>query len=151
MIEDTAYAPALLIGGAGALWDVRSRTLPNPLCLALVVASVAALGIVGGTGAVLWGLAHAAIALAAGVGLFALGWIGGGDAKFYAAAAAGVPLSHAPAMLAWTALGGLVLLTLISAGRLVRGERVLATATWSVPYGVAIYIGFCASVWIGGG
>ena len=80
------------IAVTGSYLDLRTRRLPNWLCLAGLVAGLAFGLAVGGWPAAAIALLHALIALIVGAGLFALGGIGGGDAKFYAALAAWFPL-----------------------------------------------------------
>ncbi len=146
MIADLALAFALLVAATGAVWDIRSRRIPNALCAVLAVASLASLILSQGMDAAGWGLLHGAIALVIGMVLFRFGMVGGGDAKFYAAAALGIPFSEALPMLFWTSIGGafllLVLLVLFAVKRRVgprdKKGRVM------VPYGVAIFIGFVA-------
>lgn len=144
-IKSVLLAVCLAFAAAGAVWDIRARRIPNWVCLLLAVAALAyAWGATGQSG-LLWGAAHAAIALAVGVVLFAWGVIGGGDAKFYAAAALAIPLPQGLALLGWTSVAGLVLLTII-----VIGNRLFAKIRKSlkqlrkmeIPYGVAIAAGF---------
>ena len=120
--------------------------MPNALCALLAVASLVSLGLLKGWDAVPWGLLHAVIALAVGMGLFALGWIGGGDAKFYAAAACAMQLVDGFSLLAWTSIAGIGLLLVTALLRFVRGHPVLRKGSWSVPYGVAIGLGLAGSL-----
>lgn len=146
MIADIAFAFALLVAAAGAVWDIRSRRIPNALCAVLAVVSLASLGFSHGWEGAGWGLLHGGLALVIGMILFRFGMIGGGDAKFYAAAALGIPFSEALPMLFWTSIGGafllLALLVLFAVKRKLgprdKKGRVM------VPYGVAIFIGFAA-------
>ena len=135
----------LMLAAAGAGWDIRSRRIPNWVCLLLAIGAIAFVFAAAGGSGLLWSLAHAAIALIIGAALFAFGIIGGGDAKFYAAAALAIPLPNGLALLGWTSTAGLVLLIAI-----VIGNRLLARHRKSfqelrkmeVPYGVAIASGF---------
>lgn len=89
-------------------------------------------------------------ALCAGVAMFALNWIGGGDAKLFAASALWLGLPALVPFLAWTAIAGGALATLLLLARksplanLVRGPfwvgRLLEPKA-DVPYGVAIAVG----------
>jgi len=138
-------AVCLAFAAAGAAWDIKSRRIPNWVCLLLAVAAVAFVSAAAGESGLLWSLAHAAIALTVGVALFAFGIIGGGDAKFYAAAALAIPLQNGLALLGWTSAAGLVLLVVI-----IVGNRTVAKVRkplgelrkMEVPYGVAIASGF---------
>lgn len=142
---DLALAACMVLAAAGAVWDIASRRIPNWLCLLLAAASLGYAWSAGGTDAMLWGAAHALVALVVGMGLFALGVIGGGDAKFYSAAAFAIPLYQGLPFLGWTSVAGLVLLIV-----LVVGNRVFAKVRkpmselrrMEVPYGVAIASGF---------
>jgi len=148
MIADIALAFALLVAAAGAVWDVRSRRIPNVLCAVLAIASLASLILSQGIGLAGWGMLHGAAALVVGMVLFRLGMVGGGDAKFYAAAALGIPFGDALTMLFWTSIGGGLLLFILMAvyafGRKVAGPRDRKGRVM-LPYGVAIFIGFAAS------
>jgi prepilin peptidase CpaA len=138
-------AACLALAAAGAAWDVRIRRIPNGLCLLLAVMAAAYAWWATGANGLLWGAAHAAIALAVGIGLFALGVIGGGDAKFYAAAALAVPLKAGFTLLGWTSAAGLVLLVVLVAGKLLfasSGKSMREMRKMPVPYGVAIAAGF---------
>ena len=144
-VKSVLLAVCLALASAGAGWDIKARRIPNWVCLLLAVAALAYAWASTGNSGLLWGAAHAAIALVVGAALFAFGIIGGGDAKFYSAAALAVPLANGLALLGWTSGAGLVLLV----GMIV-GNRVFARARKSlgelrkmeVPYGVAIAAGF---------
>ncbi|WP_341712976.1 prepilin peptidase [Erythrobacter sp.] len=99
MAAEIALALAAALGLIGAVWDLRTRRIPNWLVLAMAVAAAAAAALgpdwtlVGSTAI------HALIALLVGMLLFAVRMIGAGDAKFYAAAAFAIPLDRALPML----------------------------------------------------
>lgn len=139
------YWLCLAIGAVGAVWDIGWRKLPNLLCLALAAAGLTAVWQVLGVAALPSSLAHAALALIAGMLLFRLGVIGGGDAKFYAAAACALPLGRALPFLGWTSVSGLALLLVMMATRLAM-KKPAAPKGWSVPYGVAIYGGLAITL-----
>jgi prepilin peptidase CpaA len=149
-----AVFPAMTI--VAALRDATSYTIPNwisgLLVLGFPVAALAlglpqaGLGVHAGTGA---------IALVAGMAMFALGWIGGGDAKLFAAAGL---------WLGWPAGVTFILVTAVTGGGLavaLLGLRSiwlrpyvqdgpawfgrLATPGENVPYGVAIAVGALAA------
>ncbi len=137
-------AITLLIAFVGAGLDIKSRRIPNALCVALALASFASLVTGFGYDAVWGALGHSVIALVAGMTLFKLGMIGGGDAKFYAAAALGLPLDRALPMLLWTSIGGLLLLLALmlvfAVKRRFDGPRDKKGRVL-LPYGVAIFVG----------
>jgi len=148
MLEPVLW-PALVLAVVGAGIDIWKRKLPNTLCLALAVVSLAAVAWLHGPVLAGWGLAHAVIALLGGMVLFKFGIIGGGDAKFYAAAACsipGLPMASPLSLLLWTAVSGLVLVFAMLASRVVRkgASRSGLLKGWSVPYGVAI----AAGIWL---
>ena len=77
-----AALTALLV--IGAVSDMRTRRLPNWLCLALLVLGLVYAYYLGGFALTGWHFAHAMIAMVIGAGIFAAGIMGAGDAKFYA-------------------------------------------------------------------
>ena len=90
MITEPALIPAALFAVVGAVWDVRTRRIPNWLVALLALAAAGATLGMDGWSALGSSAIHAAIALVVGMGLFALRAIGAGDAKFYSAAALAV-------------------------------------------------------------
>src|SRR3546814_17067246 len=91
-----------------------------------------------------------AIALAAGMGLFAIGAWGGGDAKFYAGIAAFFPLDRGIELLVWVALLGGVMVIAWMVGRRVF-PRLMATKPGlhaKFPYVIAIDHGGIAAAWL---
>ena len=136
---------ALSIALVAALWDIRTRKIPNAVCLVLALTSFA--WSASSTPHLMGALIHFAIALGIGFLLFSFRWIGGGDAKFYAACALALPLSSGFAMLFFTSISGLVLVAILVALRLSRRAR-SPRSTWKrlqIPYGAAIFIGFAAT------
>lgn len=136
-----ATLAALLLWGA--VTDLRSRTIGNPLNLAIALL------------APLWwwanglalypdvalqlGLALAVFALFAG--LFALGWMGGGDVKLLGALALWLPGEAMIALLVIMALaGGVVTLVTVAHHRIAR-----RVGQPQIPYGVAIAL---AGLWV---
>lgn len=145
-----AVFPLLVI--VAALTDVTSFTIPNRVSALLFLAFFpAALAMGRPLGEIGADLAIFAVALLAGMGMFAAGWIGGGDAKLLAAASPWLGLAAMPAFLLVTALAGGALAVLLmnvrsswvqpylggAPGWLAR----LATPGADVPYGVAIATG----------
>ncbi|WP_417818943.1 A24 family peptidase [Tritonibacter scottomollicae] len=101
---------------------------------------------------------HFAIALVAGMGLFAMGWIGGGDAKLYASCALWFDLAAAPVLVFCITMAGLILLLAMLVTRRFRKRRIRpgpfeepdAKKSLQMPYGVAIAAGSIFTIyWIG--
>jgi prepilin peptidase CpaA len=143
---------ALLLFAAFALYgaylDIRFRTIPNVLNIVMAVAGLGAAWMVGGSTAAAYGLAHFAVALAAGMAIYALGLWGGGDAKFYAASAAWFELWAFPRLALAIALAGLGLLVVWFGARQVRGSPKQDGGKKELPYGVAIAVGgISAAMW----
>lgn len=147
--------PALVILGAAT--DVAAFTIPNWISLGLAAVFLpAALAMGMPLPAMGLHLAVGAVALVAGIAMFAAGWIGGGDAKLFAAAALWLGLPAAPTYLAATGIAGGVLvavLLVLRSGAL--RTRALAGPAWvarlaepagGVPYGVAIAAGALAAL-----
>ncbi|GAA0273391.1 prepilin peptidase [Alteraurantiacibacter aestuarii] len=139
----------VMIGLVASYLDVVRRVLPNWLSAVTFLTGIAASFALGGFEAAGSALLHAAIALAAGMGLFAAKAIGGGDAKFYAALAAWFGLDHALFLFVSVALAGLVLIPVWLVARQVKkpagplSER--DDAFSKLPYGLAISLGACIS------
>jgi prepilin peptidase CpaA len=142
--------PLLVI--IAALTDLTSFTIPNRISALLLAGFLpAALALGRPWGEVGVDAAVFAVALLAGMAMFAAGWIGGGDAKLLAAASLWLGLAAMPVFLLVTALAGGALAVLLmnvraswvqphlqaAPGWLAR----LATPGADVPYGVAIATG----------
>ncbi len=139
---------ALLAGAAAVLiWaaitDIRSRRIPNPLSLTIMVlfGLFAVLQLFSGTDwqtALLWPLVSALLVFAVGIALFAASLMGGGDVKLMSAVAlfAGPDFSLS-FILYVTLAGGLVALMTLLHAKLKDADPKAA----KVPYGVAITIG----------
>jgi prepilin peptidase CpaA len=146
--------PALVV--VAALKDATSYTIPNWISLALVAAFLP-VALISGVSLATLGvcLAAGAIALVAGMGMFAAGWIGGGDAKLFAVAVL---------WLGWPAGGTFMLVTGMAGGALTLGLlslrsgwfepilvgsppwiRKLGAPDGDIPYGVAIAVGALAA------
>lgn len=121
-----------------AVWDIRSRTIPNWLNLGVLTGGAVMLALVWPAADLLSHLAHFAIALVGAMLLFAFRLWGGGDAKFYAAAALWFDLGWALHFLAITAIAGGIVV--IAAGVV---ARLTKRPGWrkEIPYGAAIAIG----------
>jgi prepilin peptidase CpaA len=143
--EALLLAACLALAAVGAAWDAKVRRIPNWLCVLLAVPALAYAWTAAGESGLLWGAAHAALALVVGIGLFAMGAIGGGDAKFYSAAALAVPLQNGFALLGWTSAAGIVLLFVLVVAKLMfarTGRSLRDLRKMQVPYGIAIAAGF---------
>lgn len=124
----------------GAIFDIRSRRIPNWLNAAFLVTGLVLVLFLVGWQEALSGLGHFAGALVVAMIIFALKLWGGGDAKFYAAMAAWFPVTEALGLFVSIALAGLIValvwlaLAKLSGQKLKRGDKVM-------PYGVAIAAG----------
>lgn len=130
---------------AGAIFDLRSRTIPNLLCLPMAIAGLAGAAALDGGNAALIHLAHLVVALLIGMGIYALKWWGGGDAKFYAATSAWFPITDFFVLLFWISLAG-VFLVAAAYVRWKSRRREGASSFFrreksGLPYGVAIAAG----------
>ena len=123
-----------------ASWcDLRSRTIPNGLNLAI---ALLALPFWWASGLALWPDAAlqagvAALVFGAFAGAFALGAMGGGDVKLIAGVALWLPWQAVLALLVlMSRAGGALTLAMLIRKRLARHEAKL-----EIPYGVAIAFG----------
>jgi prepilin peptidase CpaA len=124
---------------AAAVWDLRTRTIPNTLNAAIALLAIP-----------YWWAADLAlwpgVAIQIGLGLalfglfaiaFAFGAMGGGDVKMIGALGLWLPLKAAMLMLAVMAIaGGVLTLAMLVRHRLAKAEHQL-----EIPYGVAIAAG----------
>ncbi len=124
----------------GAAWlDLRSRTIPNELNLAI---ALLAIPFWWATGLALWPDISLQIAVAAGLFAafaiaFALGAMGGGDVKMAAALALWLPAKAVLLLLVVMSLaGGALTLAMAIRHRLAKRQEPL-----EIPYGVAIAFG----------
>lgn len=146
------WAPlALLVALCGAaIWfDLTERRIPNWLCAAAAVSGLGVALIQGSLGDLGSHVLHMAIALVAGMALFATGGFGGGDAKFYAGIAGWFGLDRAIELLLCVSLSGLLLLIVWFGYRRARRipiRRVQEDAFDGLPYGVAIGLGAILAV-----
>ena len=124
---------------AAAVGDVRTRTIPNWLNLAIAVAAIPFWYL---TDVSLWpdvavrvGIAAAVFAIFAAA--FALGMMGGGDVKLVAALSLWLPPAAVLALLVVMSLaGGALTLAMAARHRIARRTEKL-----EIPYGVAIAFG----------
>ena len=121
-----------------AIWDIRSRKIPNWLNICILAAGIAVLAINWSTADPLSHIMHFGLALLGALLLFGFKFWGGGDAKFYAATALWFDLDLALALLVFTALAGGIVV--IVTGLL---SRALQKQGWQtkIPYGAAIATG----------
>ena len=128
---------------AAAIWDLRTRTIPNGLNAAI---ALLAIPFWWASGMKLW--PDAAIQLGIGLALtgvfvvtFVMGAMGGGDVKLIGALGLWLPLNAVMALLIIMSLaGGLLTLVMVVRHRLAKHEHPL-----EIPYGVAIAVG---AVWL---
>jgi prepilin peptidase CpaA len=123
-----------------ASWhDLRSRTIPNGLNLAVALLAIPFWWTIG---LPLWPDVTVHVAVAAGVFalfaiLFALGAMGGGDVKLVAAVALWLPWQAVVMLLVLMSLaGGVLTLAMVARRKLAQGRDPL-----EIPYGVAIAFG----------
>lgn len=145
MISQPIWADVLGVAClAAAGMDIGLRRIPNWLCAATLIAGAGYAAHTGGLSGLGLHSAHAAIALAIGMGLFAAGAIGGGDAKFYAAIAMWFTLGDALRLVMTISLAGLVTVLVWIITRRLLGRpwrKGNGDPFASFPYGVAIGIG----------
>ncbi len=133
---------------AGMISDARRRTIPNLLCGPLLLAGLAYGSWQGGLAALGWHAAHAAVALAIGMVLFAIRWFGGGDGKFYAACAAWFPLQMGAQLGLLIAFAALVLVFVWFIARKLQGKPTFTLKqgkSAQLPFGIALGVGTLAT------
>ena len=156
--------------GIAAVWDVRTRRIPNRLVLGVGLAGliVSAFGLAAPD---LWhSIAGSAVGLGIWFPLFAIGALGAGDVKLFAAAAAWLGPERTLAAALYAALLGGVLAVAwmlrtngVSAtaglfaarGLTVRRPTLDPHSRRAIPYGVALAAGAAGAAWfprlLGGG
>lgn len=128
---------------AAAVWDLRTRTIPNGLNAAI---ALLAIPFWWASGMKLW--PDVVIQLGLGLALlgafaaaFAMGAMGGGDVKLIGALGLWLPLNAVMALLIIMSLaGGVLTIVMLVRHRLAKHEHPL-----EIPYGVAIAVG---AVWL---
>ena len=134
---------AVLMALAAAVWDLRTRTIPNWLNATI---ALLAIPFWWASGLDLW--PDMIIQLGIGVALFgafalafALGAMGGGDVKLIGALGLWLPLSAVmPLLVIMSLVGGVLTIGMLIRHRLAKHQHKL-----EIPYGVAIAIG---AVWL---
>lgn len=96
---------ALCACAIAAVYDVRTRKIPNALPLALALAGLG-FALSHGFASVLTAVGLMLGTLVLGTFAFARGWLGGGDVKLAAAVTGTLGLSDAAPFLIYTAIGG---------------------------------------------
>jgi prepilin peptidase CpaA len=158
----TLASALLVLLGAAAWLDLRSRRIPNWIVAGVVLLWVAA--IVAGDAVAPWPAAGlATLVLLVGIAVWRCGWLGGGDVKLIAALSLWAGPDHLASFLLAAALcGGLLALAILVGGRLagsplatllrlhagqllpaVIGLQASAPPAAALPYGVAVALGGC--------
>jgi prepilin peptidase CpaA len=153
--------------GAAALWDWRTRRIPNRLVGALACTGIIASAVSGGA----WsGLARGTAGIAVGLFIwlpfFAMRWIGAGDVKLFAAAGAWLgPARTLEGALVAALLGGVLAIAALvhahgtrnTAARIAVGVAAPGTlrpgpldarSPRAIPYGVSLALGALAAAWL---
>jgi prepilin peptidase CpaA len=134
---------AVLMALAAAVWDLRTRTIPNGLNAAI---ALLAIPFWWASGLELW--PDMMIQLGIGVALFgafslafSLGAMGGGDVKLIGALGLWLPLNAVmPLLIIMSLVGGVLTIGMLVRHRLAKHQHKL-----EIPYGVATAIG---AVWL---
>ncbi|GGH06314.1 A24 family peptidase [Silvibacterium dinghuense] len=166
-------AAASAFAGIAAVWDVRTRRIPNLLCLtAFAVGILLHFGMDGWSG-MLTSLAAGLIAGFVFFLFFLAGGMGGGDVKLIAAIAALAGFAQLPYLLVFTALTGgvLAMMLILRRGALRSTLKNMGTllghhlrsglkpheelnvqnqSALRLPYGIAIAAGACITLYLQG-
>ena len=98
------YVVTIVIAVVAALWDLKTRRIPNVLTFGAAVAAVMANGYLAGLTGVGWSLAGWLVGFVLFFPFFALGGMGAGDVKLIAALGAWL----GPGLAVWVALFSLI-------------------------------------------
>lgn len=146
----TVFHLALVLLAAGAaVQDVRTRQISNGWPLAILGLFLLAWLLGAIPGEILSHAMHFALALGAGMVLFALGWFGGGDAKLYAAIAIWFPLGAGLYLLTSVSLAGVAMAALFLGRSFFRAGDARGSTSireGKIAYGLAIAAGTALSV-----
>jgi prepilin peptidase CpaA len=124
---------------AAAVWDLRTRTIPNALNAAIALLAIPYWW---ASGLPLWPDVGLQVAIGAGLlalfaAAFAFGAMGGGDVKMIAAVGLWLPPDAIlPLLIIMSLAGGLLTLVMLARHRLAKHSHQL-----EIPYGVAIAAG----------
>ena len=166
-----AEAAALASALAGAIWDIRTRRVPNALTFGTAIAALVVHLLSGGWQGLGWVATGWAVGLAMFLPLFLLGGLGAGDVKLLAALGAWLGPAGALWIGVYGAIAGGVLAVVVAAWRgyfrtairnlwgllcywKVMGVRPLPQLTLEsgagprLPYAVAIFAGAALSIWL---
>ena len=127
----------------GAIYDLRSRRIPNWLCGFALVSGIA-IAFLESAGSPGSHVLHALLVLLVGLVFFALKMLGGGDVKFYAGLASFFPLAKSTVLLLWVSISGVVLVAIWFISRRLAGIPLRKKSEGKfdeLPYGVAIGAG----------
>lgn len=143
MVPQVAFAALGILAVLGGWMDIRSRRIPNLLCLVVAMAGLVWAYANGGWSSVPWHLAHLLVALIVGMGIYAVKYWGGGDAKFYAGLAAWFPLADFFVLVMLISAFGLAL---VFAAFIIKKRQLGGpVVSGPLPYGVALAAGALAS------
>jgi prepilin peptidase CpaA len=153
-VQTIGVISAIGLLGVIAYSDLRTRRIPNAMCLGIAVLGLARIALAGDGLAAAYSLATATAVFSAAILLFSRGAIGGGDVKL--ATAMVLLLDHRQVfgfLVLMSVCGGVLALAILAremvrqhvirASRLPRGPPLITEATTlpgrpTVPYGVAI-------------
>jgi prepilin peptidase CpaA len=136
---------------AAAVQDIMVRKISNLLVLAVLIAGIAAMVVMGPQVRLWQNFLVFAVLLVLGVFAYARNVLGAGDVKLFAATALWTDLAGAPRLVAAILIAGGVL-ALLMLGRVVVGRKPTdekMRSRRSVPYGVAIAAGALLILWYG--
>lgn len=135
-----ANSALLILLSLAAVYDLRTRRIPNRLVLlGILVASLFA-GFAGGK-AILWGAMGLSAALAVFYPIYAAGWLGAGDVKLMGLVGGFFGLQQLLPVMGFVALAGGVL----TVAYLLFFQA--SSKTRKVPYAVAILTGVVVHLW----
>jgi prepilin peptidase CpaA len=95
---------AIALGIVAAVWDLRTRRIPNVLTFGAALIAIVAHSYLGGFSAIAWSAAGWIVGVAFFLPIFALGGMGAGDVKLLAALGAWL----GPQAVVWVALFSLI-------------------------------------------
>ena len=149
IVELFPFAPFAILLIVGACFDIRSRIIPNWVCLLILIVAVATHVSTAGLSGLTTALAGLLLPLLVFIPFYALKVMGAGDVKFIAAAGSFIGLGGVANMIATVMiLGGVLGLVQLLINRAPMFAPFLARYYYPqvgtkdfVPYGVAIAVG----------